>query len=223
MTHFTSGTPFLEYCRSVLDVVYKIRRMASKNRRCDSVSTHYVSQVTYKIAKYSIRIFTKIDQKYGIKSPLEHLAVPTDSFTTAIKDQLLGELEKPNKSWYAMDIDAFLEGESMCLRVTLDVGDRPLHLFVQESGESVEFDAPVLMNFPQRASHMVLSRLCGNNPFMSFRVDEQQIDEGEPQGAQARDVRTNEVLYGYGWFEFDRFLESAFVLLPCFAVQLTEA
>lgn len=163
-----------------------------------------------------------IDQRYGLETPPEHLVVSTDKFPIVIKDQMLKELDKPNKPWRAMDIDAFRQDNGVCLRLTLDLGNRPLHLFVPEEGNVVRFDAPILMNFPERARHLDLTKVCGENPYLKFRVDEQPVEKGE-QGVQEGMVQSNKVLYGLEQFEFDTFLESAFVILPFFVTSLDDA
>lgn len=165
----------------------------------------------------------EIDQIYGLESHPKHLVVPAGSFPTAIKGQLLKELDKPNKPWRAMDIDAFQQDKRVCLRLTLDLDNRPLHLFVPETGDVVQFDAPILMDFPERASHLDLSEVCGENPYMSFRVDEQPVDKGELQGDQEGAVQSTKVLYGWGQFEFDPFIESAFMILPLLVTSLDDA
>jgi hypothetical protein len=171
---------------------------------------------------YVIIMPMEIDQRYGLEALPEHLVVSTDKFPAAIKGQLLKELDKPNKPWRAMDIDALQQDEGVCLRLTLDLGNRPLHLFVPEAGDVVRFDAPILLNFPERASHLDLTELCGENPYLKFRVDEQPVEKGE-QGAQEGMVQSNKVLYGREQFEFDTFLESAFVILPFFVTSLDDA
>lgn len=93
--------------------------------------------------------------------------------------------------------------------MTLDVGDRPLHLYVHEDGDVVQFDAPVLMNFPQEASHFVLKEVCGNNTHLSFRVDEQVILENGQRSDQEVSAQKTEVLHGWGRFEFETFVGSA--------------
>ncbi len=178
---------------------------------------HDVGWFTYKITSYSIIININIDQKYGLEPLPKHLVVPTSKFPAPIKERLLAALDKPGKPWGDMNIDAFGQGRGVCLRVTLDVGDRPLHLFAHEDGDVLQFDAPVLRKFPEKASHLVLTKLCGNNTYISFRVDEEQVHKGKQQG------EPNEVLYGWGRFEFNTFVASAFALLPYLIIKLTEA
>ena len=101
--------------------------------------------------------------------------------------------------------------------MTLDLGNWPLHLLVHEDGDVLQFDAPIWMRFPEKASHLVLTKLCGSNTYLSFRVDEQPVRKGEQQEER------NEVLYGWGRFEFDTFVESAYALLPYLIAKLADA
>lgn len=113
-----------------------------------------------------------IDEKYGLPALPKQLRVSANVFPRAVQGQFLEALDEITGLWREMDIDAFHGGGVIYLRVTLDVGDRPLHLYVHEDGDVVQFDAPVLMDFPSEASHFVLKEVCGHNTHLSFRVDE---------------------------------------------------
>lgn len=163
-----------------------------------------------------------IDQKYGFTAPTTGLSVPTDTFPQRVTERLLKTLEPLHDLWRAMDIDAFRQHGKVFLRITLDVGDRPLHLFVHEDGDVLQFDPPVMSSFPGHASHFVLTKLCGNNTYLSFRVDPQTSENAE--GEDARQVESaTEVLTAWGRFEFEAFLEMAPALLPYLTAKLTEA
>ncbi len=115
-----------------------------------------------------------IDEQYGYPAVPEAFAVPVSSFPEAPRERRLGALDKVKGLWRDLEVTAFERGGTTYLRVTLDVGDRPLHLIVHEDGDVLQFDAPVLLGFPAAASHFVPSRLCGENVYLSFRVDAQQ-------------------------------------------------
>ena len=164
-----------------------------------------------------------IDERYGYPTVPEAFAVPVSSFPEAPRERLLGALEKVEGLWRELEVTAFERGGTVYLRVTLDVGDRPLHLIIHEDGEVMQFDAPVLLGFPEAASHFVLSKLCGENVYLSFRVDAQQrcgVEGEQEHGGQATEV---EALIGWGRFEFGRFVAMSGAFLPYIVAKLTEA
>ena len=145
-----------------------------------------------------------IDEWYGYPTVPEAFVVPVEQFSESPRERLMGALDKVKKVWHELEVTAFRRGGTTFLRVTLDVGDRPLHLYVHEDGDVLQFDAPVLLGFPKAASHFVLSRLCGENTYLSFRVDAQQQ-------------------IGWGRFEFGRFVAMSGAFLPYIVARLTEA
>lgn len=159
-----------------------------------------------------------IDHKYGFASLPESLRISRMSFPQKLYKPFVGALKEMKEVYREMDIGAFRQHGKLFLRVTLDVGDRPLHLLVHEDGDVLQFDAPVMTSFPSEASHFVLSELCSNNTYLSFRLDEQLLP-----GAAADGGAPTEVLMAWGRFELTTFLASAPMLLPYLIVKLTEA
>ncbi len=164
-----------------------------------------------------------IDERYGYPTVPEAFVVSVGRFPEGPRERLMGALEEVKGVWRELEVTAFERGGTMYLRVTLDVGDRPLHLIVHEDGEVMQFDAPVLLGFPAAASHFVLSRLCGENVYLSFRVDAQQLGGAASEKEQGEQASRAEALIGWGRFEFGRFVEMSAAFLPYIVAKLTEA
>lgn len=121
-----------------------------------------------------------------------------------------------------MEVDTFRHDDVVFLRVVLDVGDRPLYLYLHQDGDVLQIDAPILFDFPKMASHFVLKELCGSTTNLSFRVDEKEVSIDERGADQKPSVRKTEVLYGWRRCELDVFVVSAHALLPFLVAKLTE-
>ncbi len=167
-----------------------------------------------------------IDEQYGLPPLAEAFRIPTGAFPKAVQEKLVNALLKLPQLWRGLAFDAFRRGGVMYLRVALDVGDRPLYLFVHEDGTSFQFESPIFLDFPEQASHFVLTELCGNNTYLSFRLDRHKQlairDASEDQVIETA-AATQEVLYAWGRFEFDTFVEDAANLVPYLISRLTRA
>jgi hypothetical protein len=164
-----------------------------------------------------------INERYGLPPLSKQVYTPTTDFPEAFRKQLLKALGELAGLWSKMDVDAFRRGDVVYLRVTLDVGDRPLHLYLHQDGDVLQFDAPVMFDFPAGASHFVLTELCGSTTNLSFRVDEKDVLLGEGGTDRKPSVSKTEVLYGWGRFEFETFTNTAHTLLPFLVAKLTQA
>jgi hypothetical protein len=158
------------------------------------------------------------------------LRVPTHVFPKAVQEKLAKALLELPQLWRGMSFDAFRRGGAVYLRVALDVGDRPLYLFVHEDGTSFQFDSPIFLGFPERASYLVLSELCGANTYLSFRLDRHkhlavQDERAGMVGGQIikTAAATREMLYAWERFEFDTFVGEAATLVPYIITKLTQA
>lgn len=169
-----------------------------------------------------------IDEQYGLPVLAEVLRVPTSTFPRGVQERLTQALLGLPQLWRGMAFDAFLTKGVMYLRVALDVGDRPLYLFVHEDGSSLQFESPVWFDFPDRASYFVLSELCGSNTHLSFRLDRHNQlavhSAGVGEGCVIKKgAVTREVLYAWGRLEFDTFVDTAADLVPYLITRLTRA
>lgn len=164
-----------------------------------------------------------IDEKYGLPPLPKQFHAPTSDFPNALCAELLEVLGEPAELWSTMDVDAFRRAGVVYLRVTLDVGDRPLHLYLHQDGDVLQLDAPVLFDFPAGASHFVLKELCGSTTNLSFRVDEKDVLKGEIGANRKPSLSKTEVLYGWGRFDFKAFTATAHALLPFLITKLTYA
>jgi hypothetical protein len=135
----------------------------------------------------------------------------------------VGALTELTDCWLEMNVDAFRHDDVVFLRVTLDVGDRPLYLYLHQDGDVLQIDAPILFDFPRTASHFVLKELCGSTTTLSFRVDEMEVSIDERGVDQRPSVRKTDVLYGWGRYELDVFVEAVHALLLFFIANLTGA
>lgn len=171
-----------------------------------------------------------IDDQHGLPPLAEALRVPTHIFPKAVQEKLVKALLELPQLWRGMSFDAFRRGGVVYLRVALDVADRPLYLFVHEDGRSFQFESPIFLAFPESASHFVLSELCGRNTYLSFRLDRHKHLAVQDAGTSAGDgqviqtaAATREVLYAWGRFEFDTFVEEAASLVPYIITNLLGA
>jgi hypothetical protein len=164
-----------------------------------------------------------IDEKYGLFPIPKQYSVPTDAFPKPLHDRLVGALTELTDCWLEMNVDAFRHDDVVFLRVTLDVGDRPLYLYLHQDGGMLKIDAPVLLNFPREASHFVLKNLCGSSANLCFRIDEKDVRIEERGKNRKPSVRKIEILYGSGNFELDVFVESAHARLPFLVAKYIQA
>lgn len=149
-----------------------------------------------------------IDEHYGLPGVSEDVHTPLQRFPHALMEQLKDALAARSDLYRAAEWTAFKDAKgTVYLKATLDVGDRPFHLYLHEDGSTLQFDAPVLLDFPKEASHFVLTELCGRHSYLSFRVDR----------------HGSEVLYAWGRFEFRSFVEQSASLLPYLITWTTQA
>ena len=176
-----------------------------------------------------------INERYGFAAFPEAVSAPLDDFPNALRRQLETTLIGLTHLWRAAEWSAFRDSRgTVYLRVTLDVGERPFHLCVFRDGSSLQFSAPVFSGFPKEASHFVLSELCGQNTYLSFRVDRHARIGRVGESRQARSLdrdgsqvgkrdSSQAVLMAWGRFEFDSFLEQSSSLLPYLVNRTTQA
>ncbi len=164
-----------------------------------------------------------INEKYGLPPIPEHLSFSADIFPKTFHDLLLKALTKVKGNWSEMEVDTFFHDDVVFLRVVLDVGDRPLFLYLHQDGDVLQIDAPILFDFPETAGHFVLKELCGSTTTVSFRVDEMEVSIDERGVDQRPSVRKTDVLYGWGRYELDEFAEATFALLLFVIANLTGA
>ena len=154
-----------------------------------------------------------IDQKYGLPSVSSLRPYSTDQFSKNLHNWLLNAINESEKLWDKIEVDAFLLNNVAFLRIALDLGIRPLYLYLHSDGDVLQIDTPIFLDFPQEASYFVLNKLCGSTTNLSFRVDKYvSMDES---GLDSRPSgRKINVLYGWRRCELDVFVESAHELLP---------
>lgn len=163
----------------------------------------------------------KIDEKYGLFPLPKEACVPVRTFPGALLTKLMDVLLEPQKLWFGVNFNAFRVNSGMCLQVTLDTGDRPFYVHLHESGDVVQFDAPIFIDFPREASYYVLSRF-GGTAMLNFGVTERSVRKGEGDGNQKLAVSRTDVLYGWRIFEFEAFVRSAGDVLPYVVAKLTK-
>ena len=164
-----------------------------------------------------------IDEKYGLPPVPEHLSFSASIFPKNFHDLLLKALTRVKGLWSEMEVDTFCHDATMYLRVVLDVRDRPLYLYLHQDGDVLQIDAPILFDFPRTASHFVLKKLCGSAANLCFRVDEMEVSIEESGKNRKPSVRKTEVLYGWGRYELDEFVEATHALLLFVIANLTGA
>jgi hypothetical protein len=164
-----------------------------------------------------------INEKYGLPPIPEHLSFSAGIFPRDFHDLLLKALTEVKGQWSEMEVDTFCHDGTMYLRVVLDVGDRPLYLYLHQDGDVLQIDAPILFDFPRTASYFVLKELCGSTTTLSFRVDEMEVSIDERGVDQRPSVRKTDVLYGWGRYELDVFVEAVHALLLFLIANLTGA
>lgn len=130
-----------------------------------------------------------------------------DAFPKAIRERLVAAVQKQQRLWDEMRVEV-IGSDDPYLRVTLYVDERLLYLFVYPDGKELYYQASVVLDFPEAASHFVLSTMSGRIPYPNFQV-------GEGEGLK---VTTDEkgqdmehlvdVLYGYGRVDFEEFVGS---------------
>ena len=135
------------------------------------------------------------------------MAVPLGCFPKALRVRLGDALTEHAGLWHHAAWDAFKTEDAVYLRVTLEVGDQPFMLYLHQDGEVLQFEAPLVQDFPIEASSFVLSELCGRNTLMSFRVD----------------FKPSPTLYAWGRLEFDTFMKQHVELLPYLVSRLRVA
>ncbi len=163
-----------------------------------------------------------IDEKYGLLPIPKELRAPMRNFPKAVRNQLMEVLIDHTELWFDVNFDALHRNGFMYLRVTLDTGDRPLHVQLREDGGTLIFDAPVMIDFPREASYYVLSKFGASSAILNFGVIEKDIRKGEGDEDQKLSVYRTDVLYGWGGLEFEAFVRSADVFLPFLVAKLTE-
>lgn len=163
-----------------------------------------------------------IDEKYRLLPMSEELRAPIKNFPKDLRNQLMEVLIEHTELWFDVNFDALHRNGFMYLRVTLDTGDRPLHLQLREDGGTLMFDAPVLVDFPRRASYYVLSKFGASSPILNFGVIQNDVRKGEGDDDGKLSSYRTDVLYGWGGFEFEAFVRSADVYLPFLVARLTE-
>lgn len=131
------------------------------------------------------------------KLDLEH-------FPETVRKRLVEALVSQQRLWDDMRLEV-IDADSPYLRVTLSVSERLLYLFTFPDGKELSYQAPVMVDFPERASHFVLTK-SGQPYYPNFVVGE---GEGRKQveSATGQRVETSvDVLYGYGKEDFDTFV-----------------
>lgn len=114
------------------------------------------------------------DGRYGFPELDEALRVPLARFPQAGRKKLEGLVAELSGLWRTAEWDAFRDAQgTIYLKVTLDLGERPFRLYLHPDEETLQFEAPVLLDFPESASTFVLTELCGANTMLSFRLDQQ--------------------------------------------------
>lgn len=93
------------------------------------------------------------------------------------------------------------------VRVVLDLGDRPMYLFIHDEGLTLKLEIPVWHALPKHAYHFVLSTLSRQHAVFSFHL-----------GAGPTDV-----LVANARFDLDTSLEDLPALLPYIAKQVAQA
>lgn len=168
-----------------------------------------------------------IDEKYDLLPPPGQVQVPTSAVPDSVRERLLEALGETSAVWRDMEVNAFQDDAGVHLRVTMDLGDRPLHLSVHRQGTILHIDAPVLFNFPAEASHFVLGELSRLSPYLSlgFRIitaeTAQEGNQNHPKDKEAS--RATEVLYAWGVYEYDMFVEAPAVLLYLMIAKIRDA
>lgn len=165
----------------------------------------------------------KIDGKYGHPLLSDHVYAPVSDFPDDLYDRLVGALSGLAGLWSRMEVDAYRRDGVVHLRVTLDIGDRPLHLYLAEDSDMLLFDSPILFDFPSEASYFVLSQLCGKTTNLAFWVAEREVHTGVGDEDQKLLLQKTDVLYGWRWFNLETFVSSAHELMPIVVSELTEA
>jgi hypothetical protein len=133
--------------------------------------------------------------------------VPVSRFPHTLTAKLEAVLMEHARLWSTAAWDAFTTGDALYLRVVLEGGNQPFYLYLHQDGDVLQFETPLVREFPEGASAFVLSELCGRNTLMSFRVDLEPIP----------------VLYGWGRFELAYFESRHTELLPHLMIKIAEA
>ena len=135
------------------------------------------------------------------------MVVSLSCFPKALRVRLGDALTEHAGLWHHAAWDAFKTEDAVYLRVALEVGDQPFHLYLHQDGEVLQFEAPLVHDFPTEASSFVLSELCGRNTLMSFRVD----------------FKPSPTLYAWGRLEFDTFMKQHTGFMPYLVIRLKDA
>ena len=137
--------------------------------------------------------------------PDTHKKLDIKHFPEDVRERLVEALISQQSLWNEMRLEV-IAADNPYLRVTLDVGEQLLYLFKHADGKELSFQAPIMVDFPERASHFVLTK-NGHLPYANFSVGE---GEGRKQVEDATGQLIEQhvdVLYGYGRLDFDTFVD----------------
>jgi hypothetical protein len=126
-------------------------------------------------------------------------------FPEAVRERLVKALVSQHELWDDMRLEV-IDADSPYLRVTLSVSERLLYLFAPEDGKELSFQAPIMVDFPEQASHFVLTN-NGYSPYANFAVGE-GLGRKQVEDATGQLVEQHvDVLYDYGKVGFDNFVD----------------